>query len=236
MKQMKLILAMALLLFLANCGDKKKDDTQNNAILLLALQNQNPGLSGLYASLMARNNNGGGAGSYSNGSVTPFALYSQTEKCPKSGNLSIAGDLTQSMSGASLSAQFTGVKITYTACSMTSPNIESAGSTVDMLLEGEIEQNGTMTVTMDPSSTQSTIKTTGNSTMTIRSESYKVNGYLYPKFEITFTSTGTKQTIENANDMDKAIMTIEETVKITGTIGDKTVSDSHSYKTQFKLK
>lgn len=40
---MKLLLTIALLGFLTICGYKKKDDIQNNVILLLALQNQNPG-------------------------------------------------------------------------------------------------------------------------------------------------------------------------------------------------
>lgn len=43
MKRMKLLLTIALLGFLIICGYKKKDDIQNNVILLLALQNQNPG-------------------------------------------------------------------------------------------------------------------------------------------------------------------------------------------------
>ncbi|RHX79670.1 hypothetical protein DLM76_00670 [Leptospira yasudae] len=236
MKLTKLILSLTLLLFISNCGEKKKDDSQNNAILLLALQNQNPGISGLYASLMARSNNGGGGGNYSNGSVSPFALISQSQNCPRGGNMTLAGDLTQAMNGASINAQFTGVKITYTACSLMAPNVESAGNSSQMLLEGELEQNGTMTVTVDPASTQSLLKTTGNSSMTISSSSYKVNGYLYPKFEVTFTTTGSKTTIENADDMDKAIMTIEETVEISGYVGNEKVSDSHSYKTQLKLK
>lgn len=237
MKFKTLILSVTLLLLISNCADKKKDDSQNNAILLLALQGQkNPGLSGLYASLMARNGNNG-AQNYSNGSVSPFSVISQSQNCPKSGKMTLTGDMTQSMNGTQFTAQFTGVKLAYDACSLTAPNVEnSQGASSDMLLEGEIEQNGTMTTSIDPASTPSLLKTTGSSTMKLTSSSYKVNGYLYPKFEITFKTVGSKTTIEHADDMDKAVMTIEETVNISGTIGTEKVEASHSYKAQFKLK
>lgn len=227
-----------VLSLLSNCGDKNNDDSKNSALLLLALENQKkPGISGLYASLTARNGNNGGAGNYSNGSVSPFSVITQSQPCPKGGSITLSGDVTQANNGNQISAQFNDIKFTYVACAIMAPQIDSpnAGAS-EMLLEGELKQNGNMTITIDPSTTQSLLKYTGNSVMTISSESYKVNGYLYPKFEITFTSNGSKTTIENADDQDKATITIEETVRITGTVGNEKIDTSHSYKTQFKLK
>ncbi|WP_241547990.1 sigma factor SigX-regulated lipoprotein [Leptospira stimsonii] len=234
-----IILSLMVLALLSNCGDKNNDDSKNNALLLLALENQKkPGISGLYASLMAsRNGNNGGAGNYSNGSVSPFSVITQSQPCPKSGSVTLSGDVTQANNGNQFSVQYNDIKFTYVACALMAPQIDSSnGGSSEMLIEGEIKQNGNTTITLDPSATQSLMKYSEDSVTTLTSDSYTVNGYLYPKFEITFTTNGSKTTIENADDMDKAVITREETVRVTGSIGNEKVDTTYSYKSQFKLK
>ncbi|TGM52733.1 sigma factor SigX-regulated lipoprotein [Leptospira adleri] len=240
MNRKKIILSLVLLLLLSNCGGKNDDDSKNSALLLLALENQKKtGISGLYASLMAsRNgNNGGALGNYSNGSVSPFAVVDESQPCPKSGSIKLSGNVNTTNNGNQFSVQFNDVKFTYLSCALTAPQIDSSnGASSEMLIDGEIKQNGTMTITLDPSSNQDLVKYSEDSVVTMSSDSYKVNGSLYPKFAITFTSNGSKTTIENASDMDKAVMTREETVRVTGSMGDEKIDTSFTFKSQFKLK
>ncbi|MBM9577702.1 hypothetical protein JWG45_11200 [Leptospira sp. 201903070] len=239
---LKKTISLILLTFLFSYCDGKSgnDDSMKNFALLMALTSpKDQGVSGLYSALNLRDTgNGGGAGAYSNGAVSPLAVVSQSMKCPKGGSMDLSGDVVITPVGAGvITMQLNGAKSIYTSCSFSAPALDgSSNSNVSVLLEGELLQDATMTQTTDPTSTTSLYKVSASGTQRIRSSNYKVNGFLYPTFDVTFTRNNAKLSIENANDIDKAVVNIDETVRVTGTVGTETVDSTYSYKGSYKLK
>ncbi|EQA52925.1 sigma factor SigX-regulated lipoprotein [Leptospira kmetyi] len=233
----KITTTLFLTLILANCGGKNEDHSKNDMALLLALQPQGLGISGIYASLNARSSSGGGQGFYSTGNVSPYSLISQSQDCSQGGKMTLTGDLVMSATATTASAQFNDAKTVFESCKQTVPLMEGTeNTTATAVIEGEILRNGQASIVIDPTSTAALTKATGNATERIQSSTYKVNGYLYPKFDITFTKNNAKLTLENMNDIDKAYIGIEETVQVTGTIGTENLNTSYTYKSRFKLR
>ncbi|MBM9502420.1 hypothetical protein JWG44_19390 [Leptospira sp. 201903071] len=240
--RLKKTISLILLTFLFSYCDGKsgKDDTTTNFALLMALTApKDQGVSGLYSALNLRDGaNGGGAGAYSNGAVSPLAVVSQSMQCPKGGSMEMSGDIVMAAAGVGVyTIQFNGVKAVYTSCSFSAPSLDgTSDSGVPVLVEGELLQDVAMTQTTDPTSTTSLFKVSTSGTQRIRSSNYKVNGFLYPTFDVTFTRNNAKLSIENANDLDNAYINIDETVRVTGTIGTQSVDSTFSYKSRYKLK
>lgn len=233
----KITTTLFLTLILLHCGGKNDDHTTKDIALLLALQPQGLGISGIYASLNARSASGGGQAFYSNGSVSPYVLISQSQDCAQGGKMTLTGDMTMNATALGATAQYNGAKTVFESCKQTVPLMDGTENANSVgVIEGEILQNGQATIVIDPTSTASLTKATGSATIKIQSSNYKVNGYLYPKFDITFTKNNSKLTLENMNDIDKAYIGIEETVQVTGTIGTEQVNSSYSYKSRFKLR
>ncbi|PJZ59208.1 sigma factor SigX-regulated lipoprotein [Leptospira barantonii] len=233
----KITTALFLTLTLAYCGGNNEDHSKNDLALLLALQPQGLGVSGVYASLNARSSSGGGQAFYSNGSVSPYSLISQSQDCAQGGKMTLTGDITMNATATSATAQFNNAKTVFESCKQTVPLVDgSENSTAIAVIEGEIQRNGQASIVIDPTSTSALTKATGNATERIQSSTYKVNGYLYPKFDITFTRNNSKLTLENMNDLDKAYIGMEETVQVSGTMGTETINSSYSYKSRIKLR
>ncbi|TGM00151.1 hypothetical protein EHQ76_12765 [Leptospira barantonii] len=233
----KITTALFLTLTLAYCGGNNEDHSKNDLALLLALQPQGLGVSGVYASLNARSSNGGGQAFYSNGSVSPYSLISQSQDCAQGGKMTLTGDITMNATATSATAQFNNAKTVFESCKQTVPLVDgSENSTAIAVIEGEIQRNGQASIVIDPTSTSALTKAIGNATERIQSSTYKVNGYLYPKFDITFTRNNSKLTLENMNDLDKAYIGMEETVQVSGTMGTETINSSYSYKSRIKLR
>ncbi|MDI7184114.1 sigma factor SigX-regulated lipoprotein [Leptospira santarosai] len=235
-KKIGLVLLLALLF--SNCNQKKDGNSQNDSLLLLAAiqQPKSQGVSGLYAALSVLGaNNQGQQGAYSNGSVSPFAMFNQSKDCANGGKMTISGDMTNTQTATGASMEYKGTKLTFETCKQTVPMVEGGGTSL-LTIEGDVNMDGNITMTLDPTSTPTLLKMTSNSTRRVYSDTYKVNGYLYPKYDVTFTSNNSKVTIENADDIDKASVTIEETVRMTGTVGEEKIESSHTYKTQYKLR
>ncbi|RHX85707.1 sigma factor SigX-regulated lipoprotein [Leptospira stimsonii] len=237
----KISVALLLALFLTQCDGKGNHSSNDqNLLLLAAITPKDPGISGLFASINAMRaggGGGGGAGAYSNAGISPLAQISQSQPCPKGGNFSIDGDLNASVVGTDTRLQFTATKFTYANCSVYAPKIDNATdqSSSQVTLDGEIVEDIDMT--------QSAFVRTGNDvtfttsgTSRLRSSNYKVNGYLFPTFDVTFTYNNTKYTFENAIDLDNAYVVIEETVHASGTIGTETVNSDYSYKVRYKFR
>ncbi|AOP34874.1 hypothetical protein A0128_14075 [Leptospira tipperaryensis] len=234
----KISVALVLALFFAQCNSKGNSSSDDqNLLLLAAIAPKNPGVSGLYASLNLNNGGGGGAGNYSNGSVSPFVVVSQTQNCPRGGSATVSGDITFNTVGATTTIQLNGVKAVYTSCSFIAPLIESSeNSSTVVLLDGELLQDFSLSQTVDPSSTASLYKVTASGTQRLRSSNYKVNGYLFPTFDVTFTRNNSKLTLENMSDLDNAYISVDETVHVSGTIGTETISKDYSYKSRYRFK
>ncbi|MDI7188162.1 sigma factor SigX-regulated lipoprotein [Leptospira santarosai] len=236
-KKIGLVLLLALLF--SNCNQKKDGNSQNDSLLLLAAiqQPKSQGVSGLYAalSILNTNNNPGQQGAYSKGNASPFATLNQSKDCANGGKMTMSGDATQTYTATGASLEYKGTKLTFETCKQTAPMVEGGGTSL-LTIEGDLFMDGNITITLDPTSTPTLLKATANTTQRVYSDTYKVNGYLYPKYDVTFTSNNSKLTIENADDIDKASVTIEETVRMTGTVGEEKIESSHTYKTQYKLR
>ncbi|MCG6194190.1 hypothetical protein LFX25_13145 [Leptospira sp. FAT2] len=234
----KIFFTLTTVLLVIQCGGKGGDDSNEQAALLLALMPKDQGISGVYAILAKQNGGGGGgAGAYSKGNVSPFQAYSGTYPCPRGGSDTANGDITMGMAGGVFTATLTAIKHTYTACSFLAPRIDGSSQDSSLLvLNGDVLQSGTISQTMDPANTSTLIKVTQSGSYNLSSSNYTVNGYLYPKFDLTFSTNNSKLTIENANDLDKATVTVDETTHVTGTIGDKSIDTTYTLKTTFKMK
>ncbi|EMJ96537.1 sigma factor SigX-regulated lipoprotein [Leptospira alstonii] len=241
MFQKKIAVVLFLTLLFSNCDGKKDDDSINNALLLAALQPKDPGVSGVYAalSLLTANNNPGQQGAYSRGNVSPFATINQSQDCALGGKMTLSGDYTDGQTANGFSMQYTGTKMTFENCQQMAPTMQDSG-TSQVTIQGEMTLDGNAEMVMDgnfnPNAPLTEMKYTMNSTQRMRTSSYTVNGFLYPKIDLTFTSNNAKYTIANMDDIDKMTITVEETVEITGTIGEEKVKDSHTYKSTIKLK
>lgn len=66
-------------------------------------------------------------------------------------------------------------------------------------------------------------------------DSYTVNGHAYPKSDITTKASNGKYAFEHMDDVDKATMTVDETVEVTGKIGDEEINQVIKYKSTTKL-
>ncbi|EMY76608.1 hypothetical protein LEP1GSC060_2173 [Leptospira weilii serovar Ranarum str. ICFT] len=241
MFQKKIAVMLFLTLFFSNCASKKDDNSLNNALLLAALQSKDPGVSGVYAALsvLTANNNPGQQGARSRGNVSPFATINQSQDCALGGKMTLSGEMTPSQTATGFSMQFTDTKMAFENCQQMAPTMEGGGTSL-VTIEGEITLDGRADIVMDgnlnPNAPLTEMKYTMNSIRRMRTSSYTVNGFLYPTIDLTFTSNNAKYSIQNMDDLDKATMTIEETVEISGTIGEEKIKDSHTYKSTIKLK
>ncbi|WP_061218050.1 sigma factor SigX-regulated lipoprotein [Leptospira weilii] len=242
MFQKKIAVVLFLALFFSNCANKNEDKSLNNALLLAALQPTDPGTPGIYSalSLLRRNNNNPGQqGAYSRGNASPFDTINQSKDCPLAGKMTLSGDYTDNQTANGFSMQYTGTKMTFENCQQMAPTMQG-GETFLVKIEGEITLDGRAEIVMDgnlnPNVPMTEMKYTMNSTQRMRTDSYTVNGFVYPKIDLTFTSNNAKYSFANMDDIDKMTITIEETVEITGTIGEEKIKDSQTYKSTIKIK
>ncbi|EQA64236.1 sigma factor SigX-regulated lipoprotein [Leptospira alexanderi] len=242
MFQKKIAVVLFLALFFSNCANKNEDKSLNNALLLAVLQSKDPGTAGAYAalSLLRANNNPGQQGAYSRGNASPFVTINQSKDCASGGKMTLSGDYTDSQTANGFSMQYTGTKMTFENCQQMAPTMQSGGTSL-VKIEGEVTLDGNAEIVMDgnylnPNVPMTEMKYTMNSTQRMRTDSYTVNGFVYPKIDLTFTSNNAKYSFANMDDIDKVTITIEETVEITGTIGEKKIKDSQTYKSTIKLK
>ncbi|WP_078124464.1 sigma factor SigX-regulated lipoprotein [Leptospira alexanderi] len=241
MFQKKIAVVLFLALFFSNCANKNEDKSLNNALLLAALQSKDPGISGIYAALsvLSTTNNPGQRGAYSRGNASPFAIRTQSINCASGGKMTLSGDYTSNQTANGFSMQYTGTKMTFENCQQMAPTMQSGGTSL-VKIEGEVTLDGNAEIVMDgnlnPNVPMTEMKYTTNSTQRMRTDSYTINGFVYPKIDLTFTSNNAKYSFANMDDIDKMTITIEETVEITGTIGEEKVKDSQTYKSTAKLK
>lgn len=241
MFQKKIAVMLFLALLFSNCANKNDDRSLNNALLLAALQQKDPGTAGAYAALsvLSANNNPGKQGAYSRGNASPFAVINQSQDCASGGKMTLSGDSTDRQTANGFSIQYTGTKMTFENCRQMAPTMQDSGTSL-FIIQGEITLDGRADIVMDgnfnPNAPMTELKYTVNSTQRMHSSSYTVNGFLYPKMDITFTSNNAKYSFQNMDDIDKTTITIEETVEISGTIGEEKIKDSHTYKSTIKLK
>ncbi|WP_198510084.1 sigma factor SigX-regulated lipoprotein SrpC [Leptospira noguchii] len=241
----KIAVALLLTLFFANCDSKKDDDSTTNLLLLAAIQSQQPDASGVYAALsMLRrsNNNPGQQGAYSNGKVSPFSVASdQTKDCTLGGSMKMSlGNMTQGQGANGVfTLEYTGSKLTFQNCKESAPSAEKGGSSEVATFNGEIARDGIVEAILDIDSldpNSGSFKYTQNSTEKMYSDSYSVNGVLYPKIDLTFKVSNGKYAASNLNDIDKATLSVEETVEVTGTIGEGKVKESYTTKYTINFK
>ncbi|PJZ53330.1 sigma factor SigX-regulated lipoprotein [Leptospira adleri] len=237
----KISVVLALALFFAQCngkGDHSSND-QNLLLLAAAVAPKNPGASGLYASINALRTagGGGGAGNYSNGNASPFAQLSGTLPCPRGGTLTLNGDVSGQMNGSEYTYQYNGVKVSYVGCALLVPQIDNSNQTASALtIDGDITEDVNQTQSLDPSNTSTNYAIRMSGTTRMRSSNYKVNGFTFPTFDVTFTNTNSKYSFENMTDIDNAYIQVEETVHMSGTIGTETVNQDFSYKAKYRFK
>ncbi|TGK28992.1 hypothetical protein EHQ12_18260 [Leptospira gomenensis] len=225
---------MGLIILAIQCGSKSGDGSKD-ALTLLALagQGQSPGISGIYASVIGGGGGGGGgAGALtSSGVSSPFQLLEQTYPCKKGGTFEIKGDVEIV---ALTTIVYNGVNQIYNSCSRTMPVLGTGTtSSVDMTINGTILMDGESTTTVDPDSTLQNPKFTMNQVARLRSSSYTVNGFTYPTFDLTFTRTNSKVSIENMGDIEKATISVSETVLVVGTIGEEVVNSTFTYSAKY---
>nr|WP_161939046.1 hypothetical protein [Leptospira interrogans] len=244
MFQKKIAVALLLTLFFANCNSKKDDDSTTNLLLLAAVQSQKPDVSGVYAALsMLRgsNNNPGQQGAYSNGKVSPFSVASdQTKDCSLGGSMKMSlGNMTEQSANGAFTLAYTGSKLTFQNCKESLPSAEKGGSSEVTTLNGEISRDGRLEAILDINSfdqNTGSFKYTQNSTEKMYSDSYSVNGSVYPKVDLTFKVSNGKYAASNMNDVDKATLSVEETVEVTGTIGEEKIKESYTTKYTINFK
>ncbi|WP_201030892.1 sigma factor SigX-regulated lipoprotein SrpC [Leptospira noguchii] len=241
----KIAVALLLTLFFANCDSKKDDDSTTNLLLLAAIQSQQPDASGVYAALsMLRgsNNNPGQQGAYSNGKVSPFSVASdQTKDCTLGGSMKMSlGNMTQGQgANGTFTLEYTGSKLTFQNCKESVPSAEKGGSSDVTTFNGEISRDGKVEIVLDIDSfdqNAGSYNYTQNSNERMYSDSYSVNGIIYPKVDLTFKVSNGKYSASNMNDVDKATLSVEETVEVTGTIGEEKVKESYTTKYTINLK
>ncbi|WP_025178877.1 sigma factor SigX-regulated lipoprotein SrpC [Leptospira kirschneri] len=238
MFQKKIAVALLLTLFFANCDSKKDDDSTTNLLLLAAVQSQKPNASGVYAALSMLNgsNNPGQQGAYSNGKVSPFSVGSdETKDCTLGGSMKMSlGNMTQGQgANGSMILEYTGSKLTFQNCKENVPSAEKGGSSEATTFNGEISRDGRLEVVLDVDSFDQNTGSyayTMNSNQKMYSDSYSVNGTIYPKIDLTFKVSNGKYAASNMNDIDKATLSVEETVEVTGTIGEEKIKDSYTTK------
>ncbi|RHX85705.1 sigma factor SigX-regulated lipoprotein [Leptospira stimsonii] len=235
-KNISLVLVFSV--FFAQCNGKGNDSSNAQTLMLLAaITPKNPGVSGLYASLKLNTSCNGGQGNYSNGIVSPYLAINQTQNCPRGGKVEASGDISVNVAGATTTVQFNGVKAVYSSCSFIAPLVEGPeNSSATVLLEGELFQDFSTSQTIDASSVPSLTKATFNGTQRLRSSNYKVNGYLFPTFDVTFTVSNGKIALENFNDLDNAYISVEEVLHASGTIGDEKIDKDFPFKSRYKFK
>ncbi|MDV6235711.1 hypothetical protein CH379_008740 [Leptospira ellisii] len=231
---LKKIALVGLALLAIQCGSKSdKGSSETLALLALAGQGQSPGISGIYASVIGGGGaGGGGAGALtSTTAVSPFAILEQTYPCKKGGTMELNGDVQ--IVGLS-TILYNGVNQTYNACTRSMP-VLGTGTTnsIDMTINGTILMDGEQQSTVDPDSTQQNPKFTMNQVIRLRSSDYNVNGFAYPTFDLTFTRTNAKLSIENFGDIETATVSITETVLVVGTIGGEVVNSTFSYSAKY---
>ncbi|EKO25301.1 sigma factor SigX-regulated lipoprotein SrpC [Leptospira interrogans] len=247
MFQKKIAVALLLTLFFANCNSKKDDDSTTNLLLLAAVQSQQPDASGVYAALsMLRgsNNNPGQQGAYSNGKVSPFSTVvaaDETKDCSLGGSMKMSlGNVTQGQDANGVfTLEYTGSKLIFQNCKENVPSAEKGGSSEATTFNGEISRDGRTEVIIDMDSfdpNTGSLKYTQNSTEKMYSDSYSVNGTIYPKVDLTFKVSNGKYAASNMNDVDKATLSVEETVEVTGTIGEVKIKESYTTKYTINLK
>ncbi|MFQ3856851.1 sigma factor SigX-regulated lipoprotein SrpC [Leptospira kirschneri] len=246
MFQKKIAVALLLTLFFANCDSKKDDDSTTNLLLLAAVQSQKPNASGVYAalSMLNGNNNPGQQGAYSNGKASPFSVVpDQTKNCSLGGSMKMSlGNMTQGqgqgVNGAMI-LEYTGSKLTFQNCKENVPSAEKGGSSEATTFNGEISRDGRVEAIIDMNNfdqNTGSFAYTMNSTQKMYSDSYSVNGSVYPKVDLTFKVSNGKYAASNMNDVDKATLSVEETVEVTGTIGEEKVKESYTTKYTINLK
>lgn len=237
----KISVVLALALFFSQCngkGDHSSND-QNLLLLAAAVAPKNPGASGLLASINALRTAGGGGGSgnYSNGSASPLSQISGTIPCPRGGNFTLNGDIGGQPSGLDYLIQYNGVKVTYAGCTLLAPQIDNSNQTVsELVIDGDLIEDLNQKQSYDPSNTNTNYVFIMSGTTRLRSSNYKVNGYTFPTFDVTFANTNSKYSFENMTDIDNAYIQVEETVHISGTIGVETVNQDYSYKAKYRFK
>lgn len=244
MFQKKIAVALLLTLFFANCNSKKDDDSTTNLLLLAAVQSQKPNASGVYAALSMLNgsNNPGQQGAYSNGKASPFLTGPETTKdCSLGGSMKMSlGNLTEGQgANGSMILNYTGSKLIFQNCKENVPSAEKGGSSEVTTLNGEISRDGSLEAIIDINSfdqNTGSFTYTMNSTQKMYSDSYSVNGSVYPKVDLTFKVSNGKYAASNMNDVDKATLSVEETVEVTGTIGEEKIKESYTTKYTISFK
>nr|WP_275890286.1 hypothetical protein [Leptospira noguchii] len=240
----KIAVALLLTLFFANCDSKKDDDSTTNLLLLAAIQSQKPNASGVYAALSMLNgsNNSGQQGAYSNGKASPFSVVpDQTKDCSLGGSMKMSlGKMTEGQgANGAFTLEYVGSKLTFQNCKESVPSAEKGGTSEDTTFNGEISRDGKVEIVLDIDSfdqNAGSYNYTQNSNEKMYSDSYSVNGTTYPKVDLTFKVSNGKYTASNLNDVDKATLSVEEAVEVTGTIGEEKIKESYTTKYTIKLK
>ncbi|XDD51192.1 hypothetical protein AB3N59_05310 [Leptospira sp. WS92.C1] len=238
LKRIVAVFVLSLALLLSNCGDKDKKDPIADLALLLALQPQSLGVSGVFASMNIQTGEAAAAaaGNYTKSVFSPLALIDQTVPCSLGGSMRMSGDVVLDLTNPIvIQMQLNDATIAFSGCKQTIPMLEGSGVPVIGTLEGSVQDEGIMIQTMDATSTATLQKYTVNGAERLRSSTYKVNGVLYPTFDLIFTRNNAKMSIENPLTLTNAFMNIEDDVTVTGTFGDETINSHYTYKTRFKL-
>ncbi|KAK2618736.1 hypothetical protein CFV95_006780 [Leptospira interrogans] len=242
MFQKKIAVALLLTLFFANCNSKKDDDSTTNLLLLAAVQSQKPNASGVYAALSMLNGSSNLGRAYSNGKTSPFLTGPETTKdCSLGGSMKMSlGNLTEGQgANGSMILNYTGSKLIFQNCKENVPSAEKGGSSEVTTFNGEISRDGSLEAIIDMNSfdqNTGSFTYTMNSTQKMYSDSYSVNGSVYPKVDLTFKVSNGKYAASNMNDVDKATLSVEETVEVTGTIGEEKIKESYTTKYTINFK
>ncbi|XDD51193.1 hypothetical protein AB3N59_05315 [Leptospira sp. WS92.C1] len=239
----KITTILFLVVLAIHCGPNgDKNSSTNQAVLLAIATPQDPGLSGIYASILAggNNNGGGGAAAYSSASqsaISPFLLFEQTQDCGLGGTIHIKGDIdftTDPVTGVNTS-EYTGLTQTFSTCRRVFPVLDAENpTTMEMTINGVLTMDALSRVTMEPNPTPERAVMNVNETSRIRSNNYSVNGFLYPEFDLTFVRNPSQLTLENFGNPDTATITADETVHVSGTMGGQIVNTVLKYKVKFK--
>ncbi|AAS69000.1 hypothetical protein Q2295_13695 [Leptospira interrogans] len=243
MIQKKIVMLVFLIVLFSNCH-KSENKQDNNLLLLQALAVQDPGIAGLLAPMDLMRSMGGssGAGAYSKGIVSPFQTTSTTEEvstvCPLGGKVLHTGEWNESDSQTGASLQYS-LKVKYIDCRIMGRDTSGTGANRIMALNGDAMIEGRADLIFDvgfaPQDAKPELRYTMNSTSRNNFDSYTVNGHAYPKSDITTKASNGKYAFEHMDDVDKATMTVDETVEVTGKIGDEEINQVIKYKSTTKL-
>ncbi len=113
------------------------------------------------------------------------------------GKMTLSGEYTDSQTANAngFSMQYTGTKMTFENCQQMAPTMQDSGNSL-VTIEGEITLDGKTEIVMDgnlnPNAPLAEVKYTMNSVQRMRADSYTVNGFVYPKIDLTFTSNNTR--------------------------------------------